>query len=107
MNSTLNRISDELEFDIGTLEVLELSTDRSFWDVSSWPADRVDRSVRRLLSAGSKVRLSGVIDDDYNPRRVFDITVKEAPHFEVDFGVSYNWRRFPAKVVASVLSSRG
>lgn len=106
MNDTLNRISDYLEFDIGCLELLELSTDRSYYDISSWPNDRIDRSIRRLLAIGANVKISGVINDDYNPRRVFDIVVFDKPYFHCSFETSYNQRRFPPKIAVHILSSR-
>lgn len=101
MNTTLNKISDALDFDLGWLEIIELQSDRCFWDVRSWPEDRVDRSIRRLLGAGSNVTLSGVIDDGYN-RRTFDIKVK--PNFDVDFRVENNCRRFPVRAAVRFLA---
>lgn len=105
-NVHLNALSDALGFDIDTLELREITVGPRFYDLTKWPLDKLERYVRRLHKIRHEYTISGVIDDDYNPRRVFDINVQfRDGYFTVDFDSEVNYRRFPPRPVAYVLAS--
>lgn len=105
-NVHLNALSDALGFDIDTLWLREITVGPWFYDLTKWPHAKLDRYIRRLHKIRCNYTLSGVIDDDYSPRRVFDINVQfRDGYFTVDFDSEVNYRRFPPRPVSYILAS--
>lgn len=91
----LNAISEAVDFDFLSLELREITVGPLFHDIFRWSHRKLERYIRRLHKIRCEYVISGAVDDGYNLRRGFDITVQfHDGYFTCDFNDNADPRRY-------------